>query len=104
MAAAGHSAARRASSRWPGARTEPTRRAASTHILKVGSHAFAHSDVAEFVTVRAAALLGTRVAHTEITRFGQQSAMVSDGTTHHRNGNAERSSDRLDGLPVSGRR
>lgn len=66
--------ARRPDGTW----VEPTGRAASTHIIKVGIHAFAHGDVAEFVTMRAAALLGIRVARTEITRFGQESAMVSE--------------------------
>jgi serine/threonine-protein kinase HipA len=56
---------------------EPTGRAASTHIFKVGVQRFVHGDVAEFVTMRAAAVLGIAVARTELSRFGNETAMIS---------------------------
>jgi serine/threonine-protein kinase HipA len=56
---------------------EPTGRAASTHIFKVGVQRFPHGDAAEFVTMRAAQLLGLPVAVTELRRFGAETAMIS---------------------------
>ncbi len=56
---------------------EPTGRAASTHIFKVGIHRFANGDTAEFVTMRAAELLGMPVAAAELRRFGAETAMIS---------------------------
>ena len=56
--------------------SEPSGRAPSTHIFKVGIEQFAHGDAAEYVTMRAAWHLGLLVARTEIARFGEQTAVV----------------------------
>jgi serine/threonine-protein kinase HipA len=55
---------------------EPTGRAASTHILKIGVSDVVMSDVAEYVTMRAAGSLGLDVAPVELARFGAEIAVV----------------------------
>jgi serine/threonine-protein kinase HipA len=55
----------------------PSGRAASTHIVKVGISGVAHSDVAEFATMRAAALVGLPVAPVEYLKFGDEQALVT---------------------------
>jgi len=55
---------------------QPSGRAASTHILKVGVAGLPESDVAEFVTMRAARLLGLPVPSVEIMDFAGETAMV----------------------------
>lgn len=75
--------ARKADGTWE----EPTGRAASTHIFKVGVRRLAHSDAAEFVTMRAAHLLGISVAVTELRRFGTETAMISQRYDRQADGN-----------------
>lgn len=67
----------------------PTGRAASTHIVKTGIAGLALSDVNEHLTMRAAQLLGLRVARSRVMRFEDETAIVvsrfdrarvSDGT------------------------
>ncbi|MDR0945212.1 MAG: HipA domain-containing protein [Bifidobacteriaceae bacterium] len=53
----------------------PSGRAPSTHILKLGVAGLAQSDVAEFVTMRAARTLGLPVPAVELVRFGDALAL-----------------------------
>ncbi|MCA5894728.1 type II toxin-antitoxin system HipA family toxin [Isoptericola sp. NEAU-Y5] len=55
---------------------QPTGRAASTHIFKIGVGGLAHSDAAELVTMRAARTLGLSVAGVEAAWFEDQPAVV----------------------------
>jgi serine/threonine-protein kinase HipA len=55
----------------------PSGRAASTHIVKVGVSGVPGSDVAEFVTMRAAALLGLPVPPVAFSVFDGESALVA---------------------------
>ena len=55
----------------------PGGRSASTHIVKVGVAGIPHSDVAEFVTMRAAALLGLPVAPVDYALFEGEPALVT---------------------------
>ncbi len=55
---------------------QPTGRAASTHIFKVGVDGLEHSDTAELVTMRAARALGLTVATAEALSFEDQLAVV----------------------------
>lgn len=59
-----------------GAWHQPTGRAASTHIFKIGVGGLAHSDAAELVTMRAARALGLPVARVEPAWFEDQPAVV----------------------------
>lgn len=59
-----------------GAWHQPTGRHASTHIIKVGIKGLPHSDIAEFVTLRAAANLGIPAAHVELAKFDGTLAIV----------------------------
>lgn len=56
----------------------PTGRVPSTHIFKVGINHRDDSAIAEFVTMRAAELLGLRVTKTELLAFGDEVALVSE--------------------------
>lgn len=56
---------------------EPTGRAPSTHIFKVGLRGLRDSDVAEFVTMRAASKLGLNVAAVSIERFDGEIAVIA---------------------------
>ncbi|AXE39702.1 type II toxin-antitoxin system HipA family toxin [Acidipropionibacterium virtanenii] len=56
----------------------PSGRAASTHIVKVGIAAVPDSDIAEFVTMRTAALLGLPVPTVEYAQFGDQAVLVAE--------------------------
>jgi len=55
----------------------PTGRAASTHIVKTGVAGLPGSDVAEFVTMRSAALLGLPVPDVDYTWFEDEPALVT---------------------------
>jgi serine/threonine-protein kinase HipA len=55
---------------------EPTANAPSTHIFKVGIANWPDSDAAEFVTTRAAGLLGLPVPHVELRQFDGERALV----------------------------
>lgn len=55
---------------------QPTGRAASTHIFKIGVDGLEHSDLAELVTMRTARALGLTVATTEALCFEDQLAVV----------------------------
>lgn len=55
---------------------EPAGAEPSTHILKVGIHQLDHSDIAEFVTMRAAAAVGINVAPCELELFEDQPAVI----------------------------
>ena len=67
-----------------GAWAEPTGRMASTHIIKPGIARLPDADAAEYVSMRAAALLGINVADTALTEFGGQRALVSTRYDRHR--------------------
>lgn len=54
----------------------PTGMAASTHIVKPGIAGYARSDLSEHLTMRAAGLLGLRVAKSRMMRFEEQTAIV----------------------------
>lgn len=54
----------------------PGGREPSTHIFKIGIAGLSDSDVAEYVTMRAARSLGLTVAPIEIVRFGDEVAVV----------------------------
>lgn len=54
----------------------PNGRLATTHILKVADGRFADQETVEFVTMRAARLVGLPVARVELTRFGEEVALV----------------------------
>jgi len=54
----------------------PTGRTASTHIVKTGVAGLPGSDVAEFVTMRSAALLGLPVPQVDYTWFEDEPALV----------------------------
>lgn len=60
-----------------GAWALPTGRAASTHIVKVGVPGVPDADVAEFVTTRAAALLGLPVPEMRYATFGDEVALLA---------------------------
>lgn len=71
----------------------PTGRTASTHIVKTGIAGLASSDLNEHLTMRAAEILGLRVARTKVMRFEDEPAIVvtrfdravaSDGTVVRR--------------------
>ncbi|QAY73714.1 type II toxin-antitoxin system HipA family toxin [Agromyces protaetiae] len=53
-----------------------TGRAASTHIVKPGVVGLKRSDLNEHLTMRAAQTLGLRVAHSSVTTFEDESAIV----------------------------
>ena len=55
---------------------EPTGARASTHIFKVGMSHLKDSDVAEFVTMRAAKSMGIRVADVQMRSFDGRMAMI----------------------------
>ncbi|MCI1748866.1 MAG: type II toxin-antitoxin system HipA family toxin [Acidipropionibacterium sp.] len=55
----------------------PSGRTASTHIVKVGIAGVPESDVAEFVTMRAAALLGLPVPPVEYAHFDDQTGLLT---------------------------
>jgi serine/threonine-protein kinase HipA len=55
----------------------PSGRAASTHIVKVGVEGVAHSDVAEYVTMRAAEALGLPVPQVQFVELGSAPALVT---------------------------
>lgn len=57
---------------------EPTGTQASTHIFKVGMNRFRDSDIAEFVTMRAAKILGLEVASVDLADFNGRLAVVID--------------------------
>lgn len=65
--------ARTADGRW----VVPSGRAASTHIVKVGVAGVPEADVAEYVTMRVARLLGLPVAETEYQVFDGEAALVT---------------------------
>ena len=54
----------------------PTGSTPSTHIIKPGVRGLARSDLSEHLTMRAAHVLGLRVATSEVMRFEDQSAIV----------------------------
>lgn len=54
----------------------PTGRSPSTHIIKMGIHGFADSDIAEFVTMRAANHLGIDAAAVELRDFDGVTGVV----------------------------
>lgn len=55
---------------------EPSGAEPSTHILKVGIHHLKQSDIAEFVTMRAAARVGVETAECELALFEDQPAVI----------------------------
>lgn len=55
----------------------PTGNQPSTHIVKVGLHQYPEGAAAEFVTMRAAEILGMSVTRTRLVRFGDETALVS---------------------------
>ncbi|MFT4011693.1 MAG: HipA domain-containing protein, partial [Nocardioidaceae bacterium] len=71
--AQGKFAAARAGDGW----ALPTGRAPSTHVFKVGIPHREHSVLAEYVTMRAASRLGIGVVDTDLLRFGDEVALVS---------------------------
>lgn len=56
---------------------EPTGRAGSTHIFKVGVNGLRNSDVAEYITMRAAARLGLDVAEVSMRTFEGELAVIA---------------------------
>ncbi|MDA8289295.1 MAG: type II toxin-antitoxin system HipA family toxin [Actinomycetota bacterium] len=54
----------------------PNGQLGTTHILKVADGRFADQETVEFVTMRAARLVGLPVASVELTRFGEEVALV----------------------------
>lgn len=59
-----------------GKRFEPTGSAPSTHVFKVGTHGVTASDLAEFVTMRAASRMGLRVASVRLAEFDGELAVI----------------------------
>jgi serine/threonine-protein kinase HipA len=59
-----------------GAWYEPTGRHPSTHIAKVGISTLPHSDIAEFITLRAAGNLGIPAARVELAEFDGAQAII----------------------------